>query len=86
MKLSRHDHPGWGWAGLAAFVVIADVTGERTMSEAFQVTSRHPVAGPAVLLGWGVLTAHLFGVIPPQLDPLHRLGCHRKCLHERVRW
>lgn len=67
----RHDHPGYGWLALAAIVVAADLTGSRTMSDVFRTASRHPVSGPCVAIGWGVLTAHLFGFIPPAYDPFH---------------
>ena len=81
MNVPRHDHPGWGWAALALLVVAADVTGERTMSDAFRAVSRHPVLGPPVIAGWCVLTAHLLGYIPAPYDPFHRITCHRRCSH-----
>lgn len=84
MRVAKHDHPGFGWLAVAAAVVIADVTGTRTMSDAFRALSRHPVAGPAIAVGWGALTAHLFGFLDPRLDPFHKVGCHqRKCPHAR---
>lgn len=77
----RHDHPEYGWLALALLVAAADLTGTKTMSEAFRVASKHPISGPLVYAGWSVLTAHLFGLIPPKLDPLHKLGCPKRCSH-----
>jgi hypothetical protein len=82
VKYQKHNHPGWGWIAVAVAVAAADTTGQRTMSDVFREASRHPVTGPAVVVGWGVLTAHLFGFIPAPLDPFHRLTCYRgRCLH-----
>lgn len=74
----RHDHPEVGWVAVVALVVAADVTGSRTMSELFRTASRHPVAGPFVYAGWGLLTAHLLGFIPPKYDPIDVMWkrCH----------
>lgn len=80
MEIPRHDEPEFGWLLVGAVVIVADVTGRRTMSDAFRTASRHPVAGPALALGWGTLTAHLFGLIRPRFDPFHRLACW-KCPH-----
>jgi hypothetical protein len=54
-------------------VAAADLTGSKTMSDAFRTASRHRVTGPVVMVAWVYLTAHLFGLIPPELDPLHLL-------------
>lgn len=73
----RHDHPELGWLAVAALVAAADVTGSRTMSDAFRTASRSPVGRPLMIAGWGILTAHLFGLIPPERDPINTLW--RKC-------
>jgi hypothetical protein len=73
----RHDHPEYGWVALGLIVVAADITGSRTMSDAFRTASRSPVGRPIMIAGWGVLTAHLFGLIPPGVDPINQLW--RKC-------
>lgn len=65
-------HSG-GWLAILGIVILADMTGDRTMSQAFRDLSRHPVGGPVVLCAWGIVTAHLFGVIPSRYDPLNRL-------------
>lgn len=74
----RHDHPEYCWLAITTLVVAADLTGSRTMSDAFRTASRHPVGRPVMIIGWGVLTAHLFGVIPPGLDPINVMWkrCH----------
>jgi hypothetical protein len=74
----RHDHPEYGWLALGLLVVAADVTGSRTMSDAFRTASRSPVGRPIMIASWAILTAHLFGVIPPGLDPINAVWskCH----------
>jgi hypothetical protein len=62
-----------GWVSVGAVVIAAEIIDARTMSEAFLAGSRHPVAGPVIIASWGILTAHLFGVIPRQYDPFYRL-------------
>lgn len=69
---SRHDHPGYGWAALATLVAVADLTGSRSMSEFFKETSRDPVMGPVLIVGWSYLNAHLFGLLPPKYDLFHQ--------------
>jgi hypothetical protein len=76
-----HDKPAYGWLGIVVLVAVADVTGKRTLSEAFRDASRHRVLGPVVLITWTTLTAHLFGLIPSRYDPFHRIGCPRSCSH-----
>jgi hypothetical protein len=76
----RHDHPGYAWAALGALVLVADLTGTQTMSEAFRTCSRHKLTGPPLAIGWVVLNAHLFGLIPAKYDPFHRAFC-RRCSH-----
>ena len=84
MRRLKHDHPEYAWAAVAATILVADITGNTTMSEAFRMISRHPVAGPAIAVGWGILTAHLFGVIDPRFDPFHKAGCPKlRCPHAR---
>ena len=73
MTMPKHDHPEYGWVALGVLVVVADLTGERTMSDTFRMAARHRVAGPAIIGGWALLTAHLFGLIPPEYDPIHRV-------------
>lgn len=59
-----------GWIAAGAVVVAAELLDERTMSEAFKAASRHPVYGPVVISAWGILTAHLLGIIPGKYDPI----------------
>ena len=81
--MPKHNHPGWGWAGVAVFITAIDITGKSTMSEVFRAASRHRIGGPLIAIGWCYLTAHLFGGLSPRWDLFHRLGCHRKCPHVR---
>lgn len=62
-----------GWIGLTAVVIAADLLDERTMSEAFREMARHPAGRYVVGPFYVVLTAHLFGLIPPEYDPFHQL-------------
>lgn len=64
----RHDVAGW--VGVAAVVLVADYFGERTMSDLFAATAHHPVGCPVLIIAWATLTAHLFGLIPSQYDPV----------------
>jgi hypothetical protein len=57
-----------GWVALAAFVAAWDLTQEETLSAAFRRTPT-----PIKTLAWGVTTAHLFGVLPRQIDPFYLL-------------
>jgi hypothetical protein len=65
-----------GWVSVGAVVVAAELLDSKTMSEAFREASRHPVIGPVVITVWGVLTAHLLGLIPPEYDPFKRATSH----------
>jgi hypothetical protein len=65
-----------GWVAVGAVVVLAELLDERTMSAAFLAASRHPVGRPVIFAAWGILTAHLFGVLPPEYDPIYLFGKH----------
>lgn len=63
-----------GWLAIAAWVVAYDVgaelTGAPTLSTVFRrATRRHPIA---MTSGTAYLIAHLYGLIPPERDPLGR--------------
>lgn len=62
---------GFGWLALAAGVVTWDILAPETLSDAFRRAHSHPVSAIMVGASWGVLTAHLFGVIPENADPIH---------------
>lgn len=63
-----------GWVGVGAVVVVAELLDEKTMSEAFRAAAKHPAGRPVMLAAWAVLTAHLFGILPPHRDPIHQFG------------
>lgn len=65
---SRHLQ---GWAALLAVVIIADLTGEVTMSTGFRTLAHNKTFGPPLIVTWAVLTAHLFGLVPARYDPIH---------------
>lgn len=82
---SRHDHPAYGWAAVAATVAVTDFTARRSMSDVFRTASRKKITGPVLFLGWGYLSAHLFGFIPAKFDLFHQMShvaglqCRRGC-------
>ena len=65
-----------GWVSVGVVVVMAELLDERTLSEAFEAASKHPVGKPVLFSAWAILTAHLFGIIPDHYDPLDRLWKH----------
>lgn len=65
-----------GWVAVGAAVIAAELLDERTMSEAFRDAARHPTFGPVVFGAWIILTAHLFGAIPPRYDPISLFWKH----------
>jgi len=66
-----------GWALLVIGVVAWNVTApeDELMSDSFRR------GGPVVIGVWGLLTAHLLGVLPPRCDPLAHLPNLRRLRH-----
>ena len=65
-----------GWIAVGVAVAIAEIADSRTMSAAFRDAMEDPVAGPAICIGYGILTAHLFGMLPQKYDPIHLFAIH----------
>lgn len=63
-----------GWLGLAAYVAAWDLLAPETLSQGFEDAWRHPKRRWQVVAAWVFITAHLFVVLPPRLDPLRKLG------------
>lgn len=64
----------YAWLAVAATVAVADglAPRNRTLSHGFaKYRRRRPVVTAAVVAG---LIAHLYGKLPPQVDPLHRIA------------
>lgn len=78
---------GYAWLGLVIYVTCIDILllrlkkrhGQpyRSMSEAFGEALKHPWKRWPIIVSWGVLTLHLFGVFIPDkfekfknLDPI----------------
>jgi hypothetical protein len=62
---------GWrGWVAVGLVVLAAEAFDHITMSEVFNDASRKPIGRVITIVSWGTLTAHLFGVIPEQYDPI----------------
>ncbi len=78
MRRRRLFKAGWGWTGLATYIVIYDSwatkTNRDTMTEVFRRASHHPLRRWPVVLTVGLVVSHLFGWIPTRLDPIHHLG------------
>jgi hypothetical protein len=60
---------GVGWLGLAVLVVAWDLVAPETLSSAFDRARSSPVGASVVLVSWGLLTGHLFGLLPERVDP-----------------
>jgi hypothetical protein len=73
----RHSHYA-GWVALGAVIVAADYYGERTMSDGFRTLSRTRFGRPVTVTTWTVLTLHLFGFLPPRLDPFCRMPARHR--------
>jgi hypothetical protein len=61
-----------GWVIIAVGVLAWDFLAPETLTDAFRQARKHPVGAAAVAVTWGVLTAHLFELIPSKVDPIHR--------------
>lgn len=70
MRLPWHQSGAAGWTLLALVVIGWDVAAPETMSDAFGRAAATPAGKAALVLGWGLLTAHLFAVLPDDRDPL----------------
>lgn len=79
---------GVAWCYLAAAVLAWDLLAadEQTLSEAFRRSREHPASAVAVGVIWGMLTAHLWGLLPQRADPLHAVHIARdyRRLHRAV--
>lgn len=63
----------WAVAGLAGGAILYDLTcpKNQTISEGFDhLLERYPVASRTI---GAVIVGHLFNIIPPKYDPIHRL-------------
>ncbi len=66
-----------GWVLIGAGVLVWDLSGPETLSEAFDRSQDHQLSKALVIAGWTVLTLHLFNRLPPRIDPLHLIGMAR---------
>lgn len=62
-----------GWVILAAWITAYDLyairSGRQTLSAAFYEAVKHPQRRWLVVASWAYLTAHLFHLGNPELDP-----------------
>jgi hypothetical protein len=65
-----------GWLAMALVALAVDVLDETTLSESFRDYSRTPSGRVVTSAGWVVLTAHLFGLLPPEYDPFVLFFAH----------
>ena len=59
-----------GWIATGLVILAADLLGETTLSDSFHAFSRTPSGFVITTAGWVYLTAHMFGMIPSDRDPL----------------
>ena len=59
-----------GWLITGLTVLAVDLLCETTLSESFRDFSRTRHGRFITMAGWAVLTAHLFGAIPVERDPI----------------
>lgn len=78
--MARRPSSGtWAWLALSAYVLLYDTWAMTrdgtTLSTVFRESSRHPFLKWVVIPAWCVTSLHLFGLLPPHLDPfnLHAL-------------
>jgi hypothetical protein len=73
---------GWrGWIAVGLVVAAAEALDHTTMSEVFTDWSRTPVGCVISVVSWTTLTAHLFGLIPEQYDPIVLFAEYSKIPH-----
>lgn len=65
-----------GWIAVGVAVAVAEIADSRTMSAAFREAMEDPIAGPVICICYGILTAHLFGMLPQKYDPIHLFAKH----------
>lgn len=62
-----------GWALLGTGILAWDLVAPETLSDAFGRAGATRSGLVVTIVGWAVLTAHLFDLLPSRLDPLHLL-------------
>lgn len=75
----RMRRGSFAWLLLAAVILAWDLAARdgETLSECFRRACTCPRGKVAVRSGWLLLTAHLFGVLPRSVDPLHAVHAAR---------
>jgi hypothetical protein len=74
---------GLGWALVAIGILVWDLTApdDQQLSDAWRRANRRgPVSAVLVGAAWAVTTAHLYGLIPARIDPLHMIYLSRVAL------
>jgi hypothetical protein len=59
-----------GWLAAGLVILAADILDETTLSESFREFSTTRTGRVITTAGWALLTAHLFGLIPVDRDPI----------------
>lgn len=66
---------GWGWAGLAVYVLGYDtwaiLTKRETLTAVFKRAAHHPIRRWPVLVACSITVLHLYDRLPKQLDPFN---------------
>ncbi len=86
-KRRRPFKAGWGWTGLAVYIGSYDTwalaTKHDTMSTVFARAIKHPVHRWPVLAVVGLTLLHLFGRLPPRIDPFYQYAAALRVLDRR---
>ena len=62
----------YGWLGLAAYVIAFDVLAPETLSSAADRALEHDYMKWVAWAAGGIVTGHVFNIIPEQIDPIQR--------------
>lgn len=73
-RVKKPELATYGWMGLTAGVILWDALAPQTLSSAYDRYLEHPVKRIAAIGAVALTGAHLLNVLPPQLDPIQRVG------------
>ena len=65
-----------GWVLVGAVVLAVEMLDDTTLSAAFRDFSRTPTGRIVTWTAWTALTAHLFGFVPEDRDPIRIVFSH----------
>jgi len=76
MTTRRYRRGSTGWACVAAGVILWVILAEddEQLTYSFRRGCRTKPGQVLVIASWGLLTGHLFAVLPTWADPIHQIG------------